>query len=181
MMPPMGERPPMMPPMGERPPMMPPMGERPPMMSPLPYPHCWHNMPMSYPFDYSGSMGSGMLSGSEYNQADLDRELEQMMELYPAKAKEVQQKVVELCDSMDYEGSILYDEYPDRFMLNRYCDKIYQEVVPASVEVDSESSEVTATRRPPCTNCNDNIRDLVEVLFFNEVFRRRCRRGRCGF
>ena len=157
------------------PPMMPP-----PMMPPnMSYPPCWQNMPMPYSYFYGDNMGNGMLSGSEYNEEDFERELEQIMEMYPVKAKEVQKKVVELCDSMDYEGSMIYDEYPDRFMLKRYCDKIYQEVAPQAMEAEAENNDVSATRRPPCINCNDGIRDLVDVLFFNEIFRRRCRRGRC--
>ena len=181
MQPPMGGRPPMMqPPMGGRPPMMqPPMGGRPPMMQqPMPYPTYWPNVPMPYSYFYEDNFGNGILSGMEYSEADFDRELEQIMEMYPTKAKEVQKKVTELCDSMDYEGSMIYDEYPDRFMLNRCCDKIYREIVPE--ELEAENMEVSATRRPACVNCNDGIRDLVDVLFFNEIFRRRCRRGRCG-
>ncbi|MBQ2801925.1 MAG: hypothetical protein IJF03_11140 [Lachnospiraceae bacterium] len=172
---PMMEGQPMMP--GNWSPMMPmmPRNQRQPMMPPYPvYPS---NMVMPY---YYGETMQGM----EFTEEDLDKELEQVMEMYPSTAKEIQKKVVEVCDSIDYEGSILYDEYPDKFVLSRYCDKIFEDMEPSQVEMSSESMEsqdVSGSRRQPCRNCrpHDGRRDLIDVLFFNEMFRRRCRKGRC--
>ena len=162
--------------------------QRPPMMYP---PHSMYPPNMVMPY-YYGETLRGMEVWNENNltEDDLDKELEQIMEMYPSRAKEIQKKVVEVCDSIDYEGSILYDEYPDKFVLSRYCDKIYEDMEPLQVEMASEnmdSQEVNSMarpggeRRPPCRNCrpNDGRRDLIDVLFFNEVFRRRCRKGRC--
>ena len=159
----------------------PPMNGRPPMGNP-PYPMFPPNTPM--PYFWNQPMGEEMFwNESGMTEEDLDRELEQIMEMYPSKAKEIQRKVMELCDSIDYEGSIMYDEYPDRFVLSRYCDKIYSEMAPEdmeeTLEMESvESQEVSATRREPCRNCrrNDGGRDLIDVLFFNEIFRRRRRK-----
>ena len=39
-----------------------------------------------------------------------------MKSYYPDTARKIQEKVEEECDLQDYEGSRLYDEYPDRFM-----------------------------------------------------------------
>lgn len=149
--------------------------QRQPMMTPFPM---WpSNMGMPY---YYGNFMQGM----EFTEEDLDKELEQIMEMYPSAAKEIQKKVVETCDAIDYEGSILYDEYPDKFVLSKYCDKIYETMEPSQMEMSSEtveSQDVSGSRRQPCRNCrpNDGRRDLIDVLFFNEMFRRRCRKGRC--
>lgn len=148
-----------------------------------PYPVYPPNMPMPY---YYGNTVQGMQvwNDNDFTEEDLDKELEQIMEMYPSKAKEIQKKVAELCDSIDYEGSILYDEHPDRFVLGRYSDKIYEEMASNSIEAMEEpveAQEVKSARRPPCKNCrrDDGMRDLIDVLFFNEIFRRRCRKGRC--
>lgn len=158
-----------------------PRNQQPSMMPPYPvYPP---NMVMPY---YYGETMQGM----EFTEEDLDKELEQIMEMYPSAAREIQKKVVEMCDSIDYKGSILYDEYPDKFVLSKYCDKIYEEMEVSQVEMASENAESQEVstmsrpggdRRPPCRNCrpNDGRRDLIDVLFFNEMFRRRCRKGRC--
>lgn len=166
----------------------PPRNYRPPMMM-QPYPAYPSNVMMPY---YYGDTLQGMevWNDNDFTEDDLDKELEQIMEMYPSRAKDIQKKVVEVCDSLDYDGSILYDEYPDKFVLSRYCDKIYQGIDSAQVEMASENSEnqqVSGTarqgggRREPCRNCrpNDGSRDLVDVLFFNEIFRRRCRKGKC--
>ena len=159
---------------------------RPPMMMP-PYPVYPPNMAMPY---YYGDTLRGMevWNDNDFTEDDLDKELEQIMEMYPSRAREIQKKVVEVCDSIDYDGSILYDEYPDKFVLSKYCDKIYQDMDSTQVEMASENLEtqqVSGTARQggrgPCRNCrpDDGRRDLIDVLFFNEIFRRRCRKGKC--
>ena len=81
-----------------------------------------------------------------------------------ATARKIQEKVEEECDLQDYEGSRLYDEYPDRFMLYHLGRKIMDEVrSEAGIEAMSDGL----------------LGDLVEVLLFHEISRRRCRRGRC--
>ena len=40
--------------------------------------------------------------------------------------KQITELVDEECDKMEYEGSLMFDEYPDRMMLERVTDRIYQ-------------------------------------------------------
>lgn len=87
-----------------------------------------------------------------------------MKSYYPDTARKIQEKVEEECDLQDYEGSRLYDEYPDRFMLYHLGRKIMDEVrSEAGIEAMSDGL----------------LGDLVEVLLFHEISRRRCRRRRC--
>ena len=44
-----------------------------------------------------------------------EQEFALMKSYYPDTARKIQEKVEEECDLQDYEGSRLYDEYPDRF------------------------------------------------------------------
>ena len=53
-----------------------------------------------------------------------ERENQLMQSLYPRTARKIQQKVSQECDRIDYPGSILYDEYPDKFMMDQLCRKI---------------------------------------------------------
>ena len=87
-----------------------------------------------------------------------------MKSYYPDTARKIQEKVEEECDLQDYEGSRLYDEYPDRFMLYHLGRKIVDEV---KSEADMEAMS------------DGLLGDLVEVLLFHEISRRRCRRRRC--
>ena len=53
-----------------------------------------------------------------YNEErEQEREFDLMKSYYPDTARKIQEKAEAQCQMLDYEGSRLYDEYPDRFML----------------------------------------------------------------
>lgn len=54
----------------------------------------------------------------------LSRDFEYFKSLYPSGVKRLQQFVEEVCDEMEYEGSPIYDEYPDRLMMEQLVQKI---------------------------------------------------------
>lgn len=110
---------------------------------------------MGYP------MQSLYMSELEYQQ-----DMERMKSLYPDEVKRIQELVEEECDQMEYDGSMMFDEVPDRLMLRRICDRIYQKL---NEQMQPQSME--AQNRGP--------RNLIEVLLFNEMFNRRCRHRRC--
>ena len=47
-----------------------------------------------------------------------------MRSYYPDTARRIQEKAEAQCQLLDYEGSRLYDEYPDRFMLYHICHQV---------------------------------------------------------
>ena len=73
--------------------------------------------------------------------------------LYPAIAREIMAKVEETCDQLEYEGSPMFDEYPDREFFRQKAREIYRSL----------------DRDDPL------LRDLVEVLLFHEIIYRRNR------
>ena len=97
-------------------------------------------------------------------EMELEEEISLMKSYYPDIARKIQEKVEEECDLLDYEGSRMYDEHPDRYMLYHLGRKITDEV---KKESDLE------------TMSDSFLGDLVEVLLFHEISRRRCRRRRC--
>ena len=52
------------------------------------------------------------------------RDIEYLRELYPAQAKKILARISEILDKMDYEESMIYDEYPDRWSLYRLAESI---------------------------------------------------------
>lgn len=112
-----------------------------------------------YPF--YASFANPMLYRGEM---ELEKEFSLMKSYYPETARKIQEKVEEECDLLDYEGSRMYDEYPDRYMLYHLGKKIVDEVKKES-ELETMSDSL--------------LGDLVEVLLFHEISRRRCRRRRC--
>lgn len=97
-----------------------------------------------------------------------EEEFELMKSYYPAAARKIQEKVENECQLLDYEGSRIYDEYPDRFMLYRLSKKIRD-------ELESEMGQEMQAQ----AISGGVLDDLVQVLLFQEISRRRCRHRRC--
>ena len=118
---------------------------------------------MIYPdfYPFYAAQGNSDFYNEEREQ---EREFDLMKSYYPDTARKIQEKAEAQCQMLDYEGSRLYDEYPDRFMLYHLGRKIVDEV---RSEADMEAMS------------DGLLGDLVEVLLFHEISRRRCRRRRC--
>ena len=121
----------------------------------------------------------------EYYMEDQEneRDMERLKEMYPQIAKKIAGYVEEECDKMEYEGSMMFDESPDRLMMRRIAKMIYdkmKEEYPVEEGEDKEENLVMnqeiQRRYPPGKNW---LGDLVEVMLYQEVYRRRCRRRRC--
>ena len=44
--------------------------------------------------------------------------------LYPIEVMSIQSQVEEQCDRMEYDGSLMYDEYPDKISVQSMADQI---------------------------------------------------------
>lgn len=141
------------------------------------------------PFYMSYPMQNLYLTEMEYEK-DMDR----MKELYPRDVKQILEFVEDECDKMEYEGSLMFDEYPDRLMVEMVVDKIYENV--ASGGKDMEAEQFWGGQQPPSgrpfpqpgrpfppppppPGRGNDLRSLIGVLLNNEMYRRRCRHRRC--
>ena len=129
------------------------------------------------PFYMSYPMQNLYLTEMEYEK-DMDR----MKELYPKEVGRIVECVEDECDRMEYEGSLMFDEYPDKFMMEHLCRKIEQEVLK---EEEGNTSvliieETCQGGQGSCGNKREEegLRDLIGVILFNEMFRRRSRHRR---
>ena len=123
-------------------------------------------MPMEYagpvPFYQTYPMPNVYQTEREY-----ERDMERMKELYPKRMKKLLAYVEEECDKMEYEGSRMYDEYPDRVMLYRMANQIYDKAMPMK-----EAAEGRRER-------DKNLLEVIQVLLYDEMYRRRGRHRRC--
>lgn len=140
----------------------------------------WYYSPQTYPFyaPCQMQMQAGLpmqMQGNYLKEMEYEKDLDRMRELYPNEVKKIQKYVDEECDRMEYEGSLMFDEYPDKTMLSlvskRIMDKIAQ---------DSEKDEVETSECCGGSRRGGGLSDLVEVLLYNEMYRRRCRHRRCN-
>lgn len=116
-------------------------------------------------------------SSSYQTEETVVRDLEYLQQLYPDDAKRYQARISQILDKMDYEGSMIYDEYPDKFQLYNLADNI--------LLILKREDEEAAIIRGEEINSKDSekwewLTDLIRVLLFYEIYRRR-HRGRRGF
>ena len=117
-----------------------------------------------------------------FEETEYEKDCRRMQELYPRDARQIQSLVDRECDRMEYDGSMMFDEYPDKFMMEHLCRKIEQEVLK---EEDGNTpaliiEETCHGGQGSCGNRREEegLRDLIGVILFNEMFRRRSRHRR---
>ena len=118
--------------------------------------------------------------------------------LYPEKIKKIQQEIEHTCDELDYAGSFIYDEYPDKINLNRtgrqICERLRKNEEFREIPIEDlfEASGHDAFMPPPPPPFGPPqgpppprpprqqswLEDIVSVLLYQEIARRRCRRCR---
>lgn len=88
------------------------------------------------------------------------QDIEYFQSFYPESMKRLQAYVAAECDKMDYQGSPMYDEYPDRVMINRMCDSICRGIP------DDMSRCLMDTKPLPgmsCASCGNTEVEEVEI------------------
>ncbi len=93
-------------------------------------------------------------------EAKLLQDLEYLQQTYPNDVRRYQRRIAEMLDKADYEGSMIYDEYPDRYSLQALAQSMLR-----ALEKEEED--------PPAI-------DVIQVLLCVEIYKRRHggRRGR---
>ena len=167
------------------------------------------------------------------SEMETERDLQYLQQMYPADAKRMQRKVEEELDKLEYEGSMMYDEYPDRVSMLLICDRIEKalareeaerrakeeadrnsdmrpganadmrsdmrlDMKPGTgadmrpdmgtgmrpdMETDEEMNAMNVRRRGRGDRDDFRFdrgrRNLLEVLLYNEMHKRRCKRRQC--
>ncbi|MCI8692236.1 MAG: hypothetical protein HFH91_05750 [Lachnospiraceae bacterium] len=96
-------------------------------------------------------------------EAMLLQDLEYLQQTWPDQVRRCQKRIAQILDKADYEGSMIYDEYPDRYSLQALA-KSMQKVL--------ETEEENAPGE-----------DMIQVLLCGEIYKRRHggRRGSISF
>lgn len=117
-------------------------------------------------------------------------DMEYLQQMYPTYAKNYQNVISSVADKMDYEGSFIYDQYPDKLSIQRMVSSVMT-VIKTNEDkengsVDSQQNQTmnenmlvtadTLTERAPWGEKEPWIRELVTVLMYYEILGRRKRR-----
>ncbi len=122
-------------------------------------------------------------------------DLEYLRSMYPDIPKRLLPYVEEECDRMEYENSMVYDQYPDKLQLRMMCRRAYDNALRHERDLfsrfsgsdtpsgrDMEDGEMDAGETESQARRNRNpgredgrfLRDLIEVMLYQEVYKRRC-------
>lgn len=123
------------------------------------------------------------------------REDRLMKECYPRTAQQIMPVVEEVCNRMEHAGSRMYDEVPDKYMMQMLSRQIYERVVqevlpeavqdglwaengkqkkPEDVYIDDEIFAMDSAAKANRGDADVYLQELIMVLLYHELFTRRC-------
>jgi hypothetical protein len=103
------------------------------------------------------------------------KDLEYLQQLYPAEARKCHKTVMAALNRLDYDGSMIYDEYPDRWQLHRLSREV--------LEIMKREAEENCPEQTCPPEKWEWMADMIHLVLLNEILRRRhCpRRGFLNF
>ena len=107
-----------------------------------------------------------------YQEEDsIIRDLEYLQQMYPSEAKRYQKTISDILDKLDYEGSMIYDENPDKWQIYKLSRDILDRIK-REEEQQNPDKKMSAEKW-------EWLGDLVQILLFYEIYKRRhnTRRG----
>lgn len=115
-----------------------------------------------------------------YEEEDtVTRDLEYLQQMYPTEARRYQKIIADVLGQMDYEGSCIYDEYPDKWQLYRLTQIIMDKIkriecadittAESAGVLSGTDSEVSTKKEKPW----EWIEEFVQVLLYYEIYKKR--------
>lgn len=104
------------------------------------------------------------------DEHELIKDMEYLQGQHPLGIRILQGEIAQTMNVMDYSGSMIYDEYPDRFLLQRHgkdiADKVRKKY---KDDVENPLYEMLKW---------DGFEEIVMLLLHEEILKRRHRKSR---
>ena len=88
---------------------------------------------------------------------------EYMKSMYPMTAKRLLPYIEDENDRMEYEGSMMFDEYPDRLQMSLMSRRVYDRVTKDGMPEERNGKPMDEKW----------LRDLIDVMMYQEIYKRR--------
>ncbi|WP_310604401.1 hypothetical protein [Anaerosporobacter sp.] len=125
----------------------------------------------------------------EVEEETLDDDINYMKGMYPRAARRVLESIEDECDKLEYAGSCMFDEFPDRTNISRIILRIYENVRDLESNPENEKDGEVETKQycggrycpnNRCVDCYDDGRpnwlyQLIQTMLFQEMINRRRR------
>ncbi|MDE7018084.1 MAG: hypothetical protein K2P65_11030 [Lachnospiraceae bacterium] len=123
-----------------------------------------------------------------YQEEDtVTRDLEYLQQMYPSEAKRYQKIIAEILNQIDYEGSCIYDEYPDRWQLYRLTQTVMDKIKRMDRSESGMGNKEFGSEGDPMENAGEvigasaavterqwgQVEELVQVLLYYEIYKKR--------
>ena len=149
----------------------------------------------AFPF-YMGYQGYGQWAQPGIVPEDrILEDLEYLRQMYPTYAKKYQNAISSVVDKMDYDGSFIYDQYPDKLTIQRMVESVMtiiktnediveerpKELIPMDSGqniTDCNGMDKALTEQAPWREKEPWIRELVTVLMYYEILARRRKKNK---
>lgn len=102
------------------------------------------------------------------DEQEMVRDMEYLQSQHSMEIRQLRKHIADTINIMDYEGSMIYDEYPDRFSMERQSKMISE-----NLKKTYEDDESCAFHKMLIW---DGFEDIVRLLVYDEILKRRHRR-----
>lgn len=109
----------------------------------VPFYQTYHMQPYPMPYmpPYAINM-NGYLPLYMAQETDMREDLQYLQEMFPETARRYAAKIASVVDRLDYKGSMIYDEYPDRIRLQRLAHDITMMIEKEEAEAAQSGMEM---------------------------------------
>ena len=102
------------------------------------------------------------------DEQEMVRDMEYLQSQHSMEIRQLRKHIADTINLMDYEGSMIYDEYPDRFSMERQSKMI------------CDNKKKTYGDDESCVFHKmlswDGFEDIIRLLVYDEILKRRHRR-----
>lgn len=110
-------------------------------------------------------------------ELEYEKDMERMKAFYPSELSYIQRAIEDRCDELEFEGSRIFDEEPDKFMIQKEINTLYDSLYFSDF---ADYSMIGQSFSGSQRKCDDWLCSMLGILFTNELYRRRCRHRRCS-
>ena len=178
------------PPCGGRPPYRDPWGSPPPGAGRPPYQGPWGPPPGPGRPPYRGSWGTAGKNNRLQSQScaqeeeqeaddlymtDMEEDWLYMQQLYPNTARKLVYYIEDAADRLEYENSMMFDNYPDRIAVEQVVKEIIaviQENDPALITMPEDTA---VSERKGDQTWDSCIEEMIQIMLLGEMHHRRWR------
>ena len=98
------------------------------------------------------------------DESIIEKDYDYMRRLMPDNFYKLFDLIEDICDRLEYNGSFLFDECPDKTTIQNLTDKIYSQI-----EDNDKKTFIPDASNPFL------LKNFIQSLLLNEIFLRRCR------